>query len=150
MDEVVKTSTKRSAGLDRAAGLAALLALCSAAGAAGAGTASSLGLQDPTRPPAAALAGQVPAGAPEAQAAPQLQSVMLGALPGVGRVAVIDGESVRVGERFRGARVVRIADNEVELQRGAERQVLRLYAPPAGAGMTRVGPAAQRREKGER
>jgi MSHA biogenesis protein MshK len=105
-------------------------------------------LQDPTRPPlAAGLARGV---APVLEAAPLLQSVQVGKTSG--RSAVINGESVRVGETFRGARVIRIADNEVELLRGGERQVLRLYAPADG-GMTRVASATPsqivRRAKGE-
>lgn len=97
-------------------------------GAAHAGT----GLQDPTRPPAALSPARAAA---QPEAAPSLQSVQIGHAQG--RSAVIDGDSVRVGESFRGARVIRIADNEVELQRGRERQVLRLYAAPEG-GITRV------------
>jgi MSHA biogenesis protein MshK len=139
MDEAVKTRMTR--------GAAALLAL--AAGLVHAAAPSSQGLPDPTRPPAAAAPAQ--AGADAASAAvPQLQSVLVGQTAGERRIAVIDGESVRVGESFRGARVVRIADNEVELLRGRERQVLRLYAPDAGAtGMTRVVRTAHRPEKGE-
>lgn len=90
-------------------------------------------LQDPTRPPSAALAGIA---APAAAAAgPQLQSILVAREAGGRRLAVIDGETVRLGEQFHGARVVRIGDNEVELVRGTERQVLRLYAQE-GAGMT--------------
>jgi MSHA biogenesis protein MshK len=39
---------------------------------------------------------------------------------------------VRQGESYRGAKVVRIGENEVELLRGRERQVLRLYAEAEG------------------
>ena len=139
MDEAVKTRMTL--------GMAALLALASSLVHAAAP--SIQGLPDPTRPPAAAAPAQ--AGADAASAAvPQLQSVLVGQAAGERRVAVIDGESVRVGESFRGARVVRIADNEVELLRGRERQVLRLYSADSGArGMTRVAPAAHRPEKGE-
>ena len=139
MDEAVKTRMKRSVAVS------AMLA----AGLVQAATSSSQGLPDPTRPPAGAFPAQ--AGADTAPAAvPQLQSVLVGQARGERRIAVIDGESVRVGESFRGARVIRIADNEVELLRGRERQVLRLYAPETGAhGMTRVAPAAHRPEKGE-
>jgi MSHA biogenesis protein MshK len=122
MDETLM----RRAALFPAAGLLAASLLCGAACA-------SPALQDPTRPPAALSAAR--SSAPVAEAAPSLQSVQVGHAPG--RSAVIDGESVRVGQSFRGARVMRIADNEVELQRGGERQVLRLYAAPDG-GITRV------------
>lgn len=156
MDEAVKTSTMHSL---RTAGLTALLALAAGAAAAAAATVaghagapSAQTLPDPTRPPAAAIPAAATAAAAPA-AVPQLQSVLVGPVSGARRIAVIDGESVRVGESFHGARVVRIADNEVELQRGRERQVLRLYAPEGAGGMTRVAPAAdgraERRAKGE-
>jgi MSHA biogenesis protein MshK len=162
MDEAVKTHPRiamksglartlfctlmLSAAVGQAAGVASVAAVSTAPAAQG--------LQDPTRPPAGALPLAMGASA-AADQGPQLQSVTLG---GAGRrSAVIDGESVRVGERFRGARVMRIADNEVELLRGRERQVLRLYAPASDGGMTRVapsgvpasGPAGARRAKGE-
>ena len=54
---------------------------------------------------------------------------------------MIDGETVRLGGSFRGARVARMTENQVELVRGRERQVLRLEpADATGAGML---PAAQ-------
>ncbi|MGX4640253.1 hypothetical protein [Massilia sp. SYSU DXS3249] len=121
MDEVVK----RFAWL--------LLLMCGAAGAQA--------LPDPTRPPAALQAR--PEGAPAAaaeQRAPQLQSVLIARQPGGRHVAVIDGETVRLGELFQGARVTRIEQNEVELVRGRVRQVLRLHPPPA-AGMRGAGRA---------
>jgi MSHA biogenesis protein MshK len=96
-------------------------------------------LQDPTRPPAALTAGQGSAGqavAPAAERAPQLQSVLIARQPGGRHVAVIDGETLRLGDSFRGARVARIEQNEVELVRGRTRQVLKLNAaaaPHAGA-----------------
>ena len=150
MDEVVSTSMKRSAGLARAASLAALLAFGAAVAVlagAPARAAEPSTLRDPTRPPAAAFAPQ--AGTPAPSALPQLQSVLLGAAPGARRIALIDGESVRVGDSFRGARVLRIADSEVELQRGGERQVLRLYAADGAAGMHRVAPTAAAPDKGK-
>ncbi|MFC5547356.1 hypothetical protein [Massilia aerilata] len=134
--------------LTKIAARAALAALALAAGAASAASTGSpqaaRSLPDPTRPPAAALpAAPGASDAAKQEAAPQLQSVMLARAGGQGRIAVIDGQGVRVGDSFRGARVVRIADSAVELQRGAERQVLRLYAPDSAAGVTRV-PAASR------
>lgn len=143
MDEAVKTSTLR---------ILCLAALSALGAGAAAATPSAQTLPDPTRPPAAAIpAAAASTAAPTA--VPQLQSVLVGPAAGARRIAVIDGESVHVGESFHGARVVRIADNEVELQRGRERQVLRLYAPEGGGGMTRVAPVAEhrtdRRAKGE-
>lgn len=106
----------------------AAAALCLAAGAA-----CAQALQDPTRPPAAATPAAV---RPAALAAgPQLQSILVARQQGGRHVAVIDGETVRPGDTFHGAKVARIGENEVELVRGGERQVLRLYAQ-ADAGMT--------------
>jgi MSHA biogenesis protein MshK len=123
MDEAVKKTL-----------VLALMAIASAGAAAQA-------LQDPTRPPAAASAGYAVAAQPAS--GPQLQSVLVGRAPGGRHLAVIDGETVRLGEQFQGARVARIGESEVELVRGKERQVLRLYAADATArGMTPVARAA--------
>jgi MSHA biogenesis protein MshK len=113
-----------------------LLPLLAAAGA----HAHAQALQDPTRPPAAAMA--VAASPAAAAAGPRLQSILVGREAGGRRLAVIDGETVRLGEQFHGARVARIGDNEVELVRGSERQVLRLYALEA-SGVTPVQARAQ-------
>jgi MSHA biogenesis protein MshK len=109
------------------------VALCAALGA------HAQSLQDPTRPPPLG-----PATADGAQAAgPQLQSVLIARQPGGRHVAVIDGDTVRQGELWRGARVARIAATEVELVRGKERQVLRLpvdeaVSPSAGSAVKPV------------
>lgn len=93
-------------------------------------------LADPTRPPAAFDVSR-PEGA--ADGLPRLQSVLISPRSGGRHVAVIDGETVRLGDSFRGARVARMTQNEVELVRGRERQVLRLDgAGGAVAGMTRA------------
>jgi MSHA biogenesis protein MshK len=94
-------------------------------------------LQDPTRPPAAAMAAAASPAAAAAATGPRLQTILVGREAGGRRLAVIDGETVRLGEDFHGARVARIGDNEVELVRGKERQVLRLYAQEA-PGITPV------------
>jgi MSHA biogenesis protein MshK len=117
MDETVKTG--------RMAFAAAVLLLPLLAH----GGAQARDLRDPTRPPAQLLSGG--GDAPAAAGVPQLQSVLIGREPGGRRVAVIDGETVRLGETFRGARLVRMTQDEVELARGRERQVLKLNSPPA-------------------
>ncbi|QOL49100.1 hypothetical protein [Massilia litorea] len=95
-------------------------------------------LQDPTRPPASLMAGQGTGGqeaAAPVNRAPQLQSVLVSRQPGGRHVAVIDGETLRVGDSYKGARVARIGQDEVELVRGRTRQVLKLNtAAPAHAG----------------
>jgi MSHA biogenesis protein MshK len=128
MDEAVSPIARR-ASLFAALLAAPLLALPAA------GTADAAPLNDPTRPPAAAL----PAAA-GTSAGPQLQSVLVGRAPGGRRIAVIDGETVRQGDDFHGARVARVGDTEVELVRGRERQVLRLYGP--GPAVTAATAAA--------
>jgi len=112
--------------------LACLLAACCL-------PAGAQALRDPTRPPAFLVQGGG-AGARAAAAAPtgpRLQSILIARQPGGRHVAVIDGETVRLGDLHRGARVTRMSANEVELVRGSERRVLKLNAPsgalPAGA-----------------
>lgn len=117
MDEAVKTL------------LAAVLTLA-------AGAAAAQALQDPMRPPASLMAATAGSSAAPS-AAPQLQTILIGRAPGGRHLAVIDGETLRPGDDFHGARVARIADNEVELVRGRERQVLRLV-PPAAGGISPV------------
>lgn len=92
--------------------------------------ASAQGLIDPTRPPAGL--GQVDSTLAAGDGAPRLQSVLISPKAGGRHVAVIDGETVRLGDTFKGARVARMTAGEVVLERGAERQVLRMEAPLAG------------------
>lgn len=95
-------------------------------------------LADPTRPPAMLDGSRADAAG---DGLPRLQSVLISPRAGGRHVAVIDGETVRLGGSFRGARVARMTENQVELVRGRERQVLRLDPVEAtAAGMT---PAAQ-------
>lgn len=94
-------------------------------------SASAQPLPDPTRPPASLMARQeggaaVAAVAAAEKQAPRLQSVLIARQPGGRHIAVIDGETLRLGDLYKGARVARIAQNEVELVRGRARQVLKL------------------------
>lgn len=92
-------------------------------------------LPDPTRPPPGLYQGSGDA----SHLGPQLQSILIAS--GGRQVAVIDGQTVRLGELFRGARVVRMTETSVTLARGSQHQVLRLPAtgvpatgtPAAGA-----------------
>lgn len=101
-------------------------------------------VQDPTRPPAQLLR---PSAAEPAVHAPQLQSILIGRAAGGRRVAVIDGDTVRVGDLVGGARVAAITPSAVILARAGQRQTLTLpaadaavpvvvpvVAPPAPAG----------------
>lgn len=97
--------------------------------------AAAQGLLDPTRPPAALDASR--GGEAAGDGVPRLQSVLISPRAGGRQVAVIDGETVRLGDSFRGARVARMTQTEVELVRGRERQVLKLDGlPMAAAGVT--------------
>lgn len=82
-------------------------------------------LPDPTRPPAAP-AGAGSASVIAAPAPPRLQSVLISREPGGRRVAVIDGQTVRLGGTLKGAVLSRISPGEVELTRGKQREVLKL------------------------
>jgi MSHA biogenesis protein MshK len=108
--------------------------------AASAAQVQAQALADPTRPPA--MLARIPAGARAAAtpAAPVLQSVLIARQAGGRQIAVIDGETVRLGGSFRGAVLVRMTETEVELQRGRERQVLKLFA----ATGSKAGPGVQR------
>ena len=100
--------------------LACLLAACAGARAQA--------LEDPTRPPAAMLSPAAPgSAAPAEPARPVLQSVLLGRAKDGRRVAVIDGQTVRVGEKIHGAVLASVSDTDAVLLRGKQREVLKLY-----------------------
>jgi MSHA biogenesis protein MshK len=118
--------------LKRSAACLAWLALAGLAGLAGSALAAGQAapLPDPTRPPAEALLapGEVPAAPVSTQ--PTLQSVLISERPGGRRVAVIDGETVRLGGTFNGAVLVRVSTTEVALRRGKTIEVLTLSDRP--------------------
>ena len=89
-------------------------------------------LTDPTRPPAAMNAPAVSSGAaPAVSAPPQVQSILVSLTPGGRRVAVIDGKTLRQGQRFGASVVETIHPTEVVLRTGNRRQVLKLFRPAA-------------------
>lgn len=113
--------------MDRAMNMVRQAALLGAACALAA-SAQAQALSDPTRPPVLASPEAKPsAGSVAEPSQPILQSVLIGRQPGGRKVAVIDGQTLRLGEKFKGAVLVGVSDNQVLLRRGAERQVLRLY-----------------------
>ncbi len=93
------------------------------------------GLSDPTRPPPSILAGRAVLSGQGPVAAtptgPQLQSVLIARHPGGRHLAVIDGQTVKLGDTFRGAVVSRMTESEVVLVTGNSRQVLKLFPGPA-------------------
>ena len=85
-------------------------------------------LPDPTRPPAVLTA---PSGPDAAVAAgPQLQSVLIAPHEGGRRIAVIDGQTLRLGDKYKGALLASMSDTEVVLVQGKQRQVLKLFPAP--------------------
>src|SRR5450759_1304523 len=78
---------------------------------------------DPTRPPASLGLAQEGTVSPPA-AGPVLQSVLIS--PGR-MVAIISGKTVRLGEKFGEARVVKITESEVVLRSGTDSQTLKLF-----------------------
>ena len=114
--------------------LVAAIAIAMASAPAAAQTLQAL--LDPTRPPPEARLGTpgamdtapVPSG-------PQLQSVLLG---NHGRqVAVIDGQSLQVGDKIHGATLVKVGRDHVVLQRGRAQQTLKLF-PEARASVPKL------------
>jgi MSHA biogenesis protein MshK len=95
--------------------------LICAAGALLAWTAQGAPFADPTRPPDATLGGAAPSGSP---AGPRLESVLIAPDR---RVAVISGQQVRLGEKYRDGRVVRITESEVVIRSGEGTETLKLF-----------------------
>ncbi|WP_461602874.1 SctD/MshK family protein [Aeromonas rivipollensis] len=78
-------------------------------------------LQDPTAP----LAGSGEAASPSKEAGlPRLQSVILGNGPAL---AVLNGQSYRVGQRIDGFLLVGISADAVVLEKAGKRQTLTLF-----------------------
>lgn len=77
-------------------------------------------MSDPTRPPT----GYAEADAGTAASGLVLQSVMIS--PTL-KAVIINGEMVKLGEKFGSARLVKITESEVVLKDGEESQVLKLY-----------------------
>lgn len=109
-----------------------ILILLAAAGVLGAAATNAQALADPTRPPQALRQARdaQPVAAPQG---PRLQSILIARAPGGRHVAVIDGQTVRLGGTFRGARVERMTQTQVVLSKDGRKQVLNLFpAQPAG------------------
>lgn len=102
-----------------------LLMLCACAALLLSAAVGAQTLADPTQPPPESRL--LPASVSDAPvyAGPQLQSVLIGSH---GRqVAVIDGQTIRKGEKFHGATLVQVNKNSVVLQNGRNKQVLTLF-----------------------
>lgn len=103
-----------------------------------AGGAMAQGWSDPTRPPA--VLGMERDAQTATPGAPQLQSILISRNPGGRRVAVISGQTVRLGGRIGNAVLFRISQNEVVLKRGRTLETLKLSPRKAGEGDATVKP----------
>jgi len=106
-----------------------ILSLLLALLAGSAASAQDGGMNDPTRPPAALTA---PAASPTVRPVagePVVQSILVAQRPGGRRLAVIDGKTLRQGERIGNAIVEMIRPTEVVLRRGNKRVTLKLFRP---------------------
>jgi len=81
-------------------------------------------LVDPTRPPPSVSPGDAHGANPAAQSGPVLQSILISP---VRTVAIISGQTVRVGDRIGDAQVAKITENEVILRSGKGLQTLKLF-----------------------
>jgi MSHA biogenesis protein MshK len=88
---------------------------------------------DPTRP-AAGFAAEAPEGAAPGN---QLQSVMISPTR---KAAIINGVTVRLGEKYGDAVLVRVAESEVVLRSGGVQQVLKLHPAVEKVDIVRAEP----------
>lgn len=114
---------------------ARLLAAALLAAPALAAAQAAAGLVDPTRPPQEAMQWLAPGAVrlPAGPRQPILQSVLVGKGHEGREVAVIDGEVVRKGQKFRGAVLEDVGPNEVVLRRGNQTEKLVLFPLAAGS-----------------
>jgi MSHA biogenesis protein MshK len=91
---------------------------------------------DPTRPPESMGMGAL--GEQGVSSAPMLQSVLISPER---RLAIINGKTLKQGEKFGNATVTKITETEVVLQNGKDKQTLKLFpdiqkriASDAGSG----------------
>jgi MSHA biogenesis protein MshK len=124
----MKAEGKRQKEKARSAGSSFILhpssfALCIALnGAMGSGAAWCQVMNDPTRPPVGFAQGD-----PEAPAVGSglvLQSVLISSS---GRAAIINGQMVKLGQKYGDAVLIRVAESEVVLKSADVTQVLKMY-----------------------
>lgn len=87
---------------------------------------SAQNVSDPTQPPAA-LIGAVGPGESLATPAAGLQSILISRNPGGRKVAVINGQVLRIGDKFGSAVVINITPAAVVLRRGKAVETLKLF-----------------------
>jgi len=79
---------------------------------------------DPTRPPTGFGSGAADADIADTGGGMTLQSVMISP---TSRTAIISGVTVKLGQKYGDAVLVKVAESEVVLRSGATSQVLKLY-----------------------
>lgn len=101
-------------------------ALCAAVGflvsTLSSAQATGQALVDPTRPPADTGRGEPARDEPDSEA--RVQSILLSPTR---KLAVIDGETVLLGGKHRGARLISITPTQVVLRDGETQRVLKLH-----------------------
>ena len=95
-------------------------------------------VNDPTRPPDGFAAGD-PGAAGDAGGGLVLQSVMISPSR---KAAIINGEMVRLGEKYGDAVLIKVTENEVVLKSGNATQVLKMYP---GVENKIIAPASTKR-----
>ncbi|HJV83165.1 hypothetical protein [Noviherbaspirillum sp.] len=106
-------------------------------------------LSDPTRPPVAA-SSELASG--QAAAGPILQSILISPHRAE---AIINGQTVKVGDKVGEAKVVRITESEVFLRSGKDLQALKLFpnieknSTRGASAPKRTNSADQRRHQGQ-
>ena len=91
--------------------------------------AQDAGSNDPTRPPASMSAPVIPGTVAAPAGVPEVQSILVSLRPGGRRVAVINGKTLRQGDRIGGAVLESIEPTHVVLRRGGQKQILKLFRP---------------------
>ncbi len=99
---------------------------------------------DPTRPPSGFGAGGADADIADTGGGMTLQSVMISP---AGRAAIISGVTVKLGEKYGDAVLVKVAESEVVLKTGTTSQVLKLYPGVEKHNVPAVSKTAPRRSK---
>ena len=128
----MKNGKQKAEGGRRCSSSALLVAL---AGAMGSSAAQPQIMTDPTRPPVGIFADVPDATAP----GNQLQSVMISPTR---RAAIINGVVVELGARYGDAVLMQVAEDEIVLESGGSRQVLKLHPAVERVEAERVKPAA--------
>ena len=128
----MKDGRQKAEGRRQYSSSALLVAL---AGAMGSTAAQPQIMTDPTRPPVGIFADAPDATAP----GNQLQSVMISPTR---RAAIINGVVVELGARYGDAVLMQVAEDEIVLESGGSRQVLKLHPAVERVDAERVKPAA--------